>query len=585
MKAFTRCNLRLFKRQISRFLTLVLIIVVSVGFMSGVGEIDLKIDTAINEYYVEQNVADLYIKSTKMMGFSASDIAWVEENFGVQNVKRGFSYEYKEDDGVIRVYNTDYTKAVNTLELIEGVLPQDDDDILVERATSGLDSCKVGDIVTIMQKQYTVCGVVANPLIVNNAEEPSFIDEELNLSKVFYLNTSIPITNDLYVTISDRALFDGFSEEYKKEIEDIALMVESNISDATVLTLYQNLGLYVLGEYANKVGTIAIIFVVFFLLITLLVVYSTMNRLYDEERNQMACMKTLGYSNVAIISRYVCFVLLASIIGGVIALFVGNALTSVVYSAFNLQYRMPEYPLTSNHLYYIGSFAIILLSTTLLTLLSGLNISRTKPSVLLSPKMQKSGKKVLIERTFIWKKLSFRYKSTMRNVFLFKGRFFMTVISVIGSTVLVFAGLGLLNCASKMEGGSALISISMALLVFSAILCGLVVYNLTNINVGERRREIATLMVLGYNDREVSGYIFREIYIMGAIGALLGIVGGYFFIDFVFSLIDFGTLADIEWWSYILTPIVTIGFCFLATLLLRKKITNTDMNASLKSIE
>lgn len=299
----------------------------------------------------------------------------------------------------------------------------------------------------------------------------------------------------------------------------------------------------------------------------------------------MACMKTLGYSNISIVLRYVFFVFFASLIGGIIAFFVGNVLTSVVYSAFNLQYRMPPYPIASNHLFFIGSLIIILLSSTALTLLSGLNIVKNKPSLLLAPKIQKAGKKVLLERTFLWKSLSFRYKSTMRNVFLFKGRFFMTVISVIGSTVLVFAGLGLLNCASKMEGGSALISISMALLLFSAVLCALVVYNLTNINVGERRREIATLMVLGYNDNEVSGYIFREIYIMGAIGALLGIVGGYFFMDLVFALIDFGTLSDIAWWSYVSTPIITLVFCFLATLLLRKKIVKTDMNASLKSIE
>ena len=83
----------------------------------------------------------------------------------------------------------------------------------------------------------------------------------------------------------------------------------------------------------------------------------------------------------------------------------------------------------------------------------------------------------------------------------------------------------------------------------------------------------------------MSGYIYREIYIMGAIGALLGVALGYFFMDFVFYLIDFGAVSDIKWWTYLVTPIVTLFFCFLATLLLRGKIVNTDMNASLKSIE
>lgn len=206
---------------------------------------------------------------------------------------------------------------------------------------------------------------------------------------------------------------------------------------------------------------------------------------------------------------------------------------------------------------------------------------RNKPAVLLTPKAPKSGKKVLIERIpFIWKRLSFKYKSTMRNVLLFKSRFFMTVVSVIGSTVLVFAGMGLLDCAMLRENATSLVAISIALLVFSAALCALVIYNLTNINVSERNREIATLMVLGYHDNEVTGYIFREIYIMSFIGAILGIPFGI-----VFGLIDFGSLADINWWTYVLTPFITMLFSFISTRLLRKKITKTDMNASLKTLE
>ena len=161
----------------------------------------------------------------------------------------------------------------------------------------------------------------------------------------------------------------------------------------------------------------------------------------------------------------------------------------------------------------------------------------------------------------------------------------MTVVSVIGSTVLVFAGMGLLDCAMLESNSYSIVMISIFLLVFSAILCALVVYNLTNINVSERNREIATLMVLGYNDKEITGYIFREIYIMSFIGAVLGIPLGVAFIEFVFGLIDFGSLSDITLRAYLLTPLLTMLFSFLSTLLLRKKITATDMNASLKTIE
>ena len=117
------------------------------------------------------------------------------------------------------------------------------------------------------------------------------------------------------------------------------------------------------------------------------------------------------------------------------------------------------------------------------------------------------------------------------------------------------------------------------------MLCALVIYNITNINISERKREIATLMVLGYHNKEVTGYIFREVYIMSCIGAILGLPLGVGFVEFVFGLIDFGKLADINWWTYIIAPIVTIIFSIISTYLLYRKITRTDMNASLKTLE
>ena len=586
MKTVFKCGLRLFKRQLSRFFTILIIVVVSIGFMAGIGEVDSKISIAVNDYYKSQNIADLYIKSSNNFGFNAGEIEWISDTFGADNILKSFCYEYKEENDVVRLYNFDVLTNINKLEIVEGEYPKSDREILVERKTSKLNSKNIGEKVSIQGQEYTVCGVVLNPMLINQIEEPSFRYQDENLSSVYYINSAPIMVNDIYVSIEDREVFSDYSEDYKKTIEDLKGLVESNISDCSVLTLYENLGLYVLSMYANKVGTIAIIFVVFFLLITLLIVYSTMTRLLDEERAEIACMKTLGYSSGRIIGRYVWFVLIATLIGGILSFDVGFSLTKIIYSAFNLQYKMPPFPDSSNFLFYIISFGIIFVCNTLLTLFTGLKISKAKPVLLLSPKLAKSGRKILLERIpFIWDKLSFRHKSTLRNVFLFKVRFFMTVISVIGSTVLVFAGLGLLNCSTKIVGGESLITISSVLIVFSAVLCALVIYNLTNINISERSREISTLMVLGYRNSEVAGYIFREIYIMGAIGALFGVLFGYSFIELVFSLIEFGSVKDISWWSYVATPIITMIFCFLSTLILRKKIIKTDMNASLKSIE
>ncbi len=587
MRASFKTALRLFKKHLTRLLTIVAIVIVSVGFMSGIGEVQGRINFAANKYYRDQNMPDFYIKSARPMGFTANEISEIEEVANGTLLKSLCFEEKKENsDKIFRVYQYALDSNVNQLEIIEGELPKEGE-VLAERATVDYAEYTVGDKVTVMGTEYTVSGICINPMLLLRMNERSFQYEEEYLSGVFYLNSQPMIVNDVYYSIRNRTLFDAYSEKYKTAIEqEKSELCDILGENATVLTLYENEGFYAMDSYAEKVGQIGIIFVVFFLLVTLLVVYSTMSRLFDEERGQIACMKTLGYSDIQIVGKYVLFVTIATLVGGAIASVVGLGLTYIIYVAFGIQYDMPPFPAGSKLIYYFSTFAIILVATLLLTLFTGLKLTRGKPAALLTPKAPKMGKKVILERIkFIWNRLSFKHKSTARNVLLFKGRFFMTVVSLIGSSVLVLAGLGLTDNVVKVDNAESILSISIALIVFSAMLCALVVYNLTNINVSERTREIATLMVLGYSDREVTTYIFREVYLLGFIGAILGLPFGYLLIDFVFNFINFGNVADINWWSWILAPLITMFFCCLSTLLLYRKIIKTDMNASLKTLE
>ena len=130
-----------------------------------------------------------------------------------------------------------------------------------------------------------------------------------------------------------------------------------------------------------------------------------------------------------------------------------------------------------------------------------------------------------------------------------------------------------------------MIVVSIVILAFAALLNAVVIYTLTNINISERRRELATLMVLGYQDKEVSLYVYREIYITSAIGIVLGVPFGALLCLFVFELIGFGSIAGIGWYVWIVAPLMALFFTFLVTLMLHPKIVKIDMNDSLKAIE
>ena len=126
------------------------------------------------------------------------------------------------------------------------------------------------------------------------------------------------------------------------------------------------------------------------------------------------------------------------------------------------------------------------------------------------------------------------------------------------------------------------------LIVAAALLAFIVLYNLTNINIEERIREIASLKVLGFTRHEVDAYVFREIALLAIFGALFGLVLGTYLEGFVvqtaeIDLVMFGRAihAPSYWFAFGLTLV----FSLLVYVAMRPKLKNIDMVESLKSVE
>ena len=130
--------------------------------------------------------------------------------------------------------------------------------------------------------------------------------------------------------------------------------------------------------------------------------------------------------------------------------------------------------------------------------------------------------------------------------------------------------------------------IVVVLIVSAAALAAVVLYNLTNINIGERVREIATLKVLGFKRREVSAYIFREVLILTLIGDVLGLVlgtwlEGYVIVTAEVDVVMFGRVIHPA--SYVYAFVLTLVFSALVMLVMRRKLDRIDMVESLKSVD
>ena len=130
--------------------------------------------------------------------------------------------------------------------------------------------------------------------------------------------------------------------------------------------------------------------------------------------------------------------------------------------------------------------------------------------------------------------------------------------------------------------------IVVVIIIASGMLAFIVLYNLTNININERKKELATLKVLGFHNEEVSGYIFREIGILTLIGILVGLYLGKLLHIFIILTVedpDFMFGRNIEWKSYLISAVVTIGFSLLVNLVMTKKLRAIKMVESMKALD
>ena len=199
------------------------------------------------------------------------------------------------------------------------------------------------------------------------------------------------------------------------------------------------------GQTAERMGALAQVFPIFFFLVAALVCLTTMTRMVEEERTQLGTLKALGYSNGAIVSKYLIYSLTASLLGSVIGLALGFYIfPKAIFAAWGIMYDYPSCVINFEWRYALIGTLVSLLATTAAAIFACRKELREKPAKLMRPKAPKAGKRILLERIgFIWSHLNFTSKVTARNLFRNKKRFITTLIGVTGCTALLLTGFGL----------------------------------------------------------------------------------------------------------------------------------------------
>ena len=814
--ALIKSTLREIRGSFGRFFAIFAIIALGVGFFSGVKITTPAMIKTIDNFVQENQLFDYRLVST--VGWSEKEVQACQSQTDVRYAEGSFSYDVlftdsKNNELVMKVHSI--LPHINGIGLTEGRMPEKKNECVLD---AKLTDYRIGDVLTVSGENETSSGNVLNSTeytIVGFANASYYINFErgttsLGNGKVsgFMYVPEKAFSGDTYTEIFVR--FDQdykiYSKEYKEYIKSREDQWESYIEElaadrflkmSVLIRMIQNMeepetflldrntniGYACFESDSQIVGQVARVFPVFFILVAALVCMTTMSRMVEDQRSEIGTMKALGYSDTAVMGKYLFYAGSAALLGCVTGYMIGIVLfPRVIWMTYELMYfDMPLCFVFDVRLAIISLVVSILCSIGTTVLSCNVELSSTA-ATLMRPRAPKAGKRVFLEYiTFIWNRLKFLHKVSVRNILRYKRRLFMMVLGISGCTALLVTGFGLNDSVAgfadmqfdeiqvadasvtfsdgkgrklptgilstiesvsdshmllyegawdlvteekvksitleaplsfdeisgfmklhTMEGnpipapavGDAVISNSIAerynvkvgdeillrsedmrelhvhvshvfenhvynyifidyatmedqlkrvpdvnavllnfpentdmnkasatlmkddhvsyvtlfqelktriskmmdslnyvvllVIISAAGLAFVVIYNLTNINITERIREIATIKVLGFFKRETSSYVFRENVVLTALGILVGLFLGIFLHRFVMSQIVVDLVSfrvTVKPISFLYSILFTLLFNFLVSLVMNGKLEKINMAESLKSVE
>lgn len=237
----------------------------------------------------------------------------------------------------------------------------------------------------------------------------------------------------------------GVDEAYRDVIYGDYLLVTAEKPDTYVLGRDKNTGYVCFDNDAKIVDGVAAVFPIFFFAIAALVCSTTMSRMVSDERGIIGTMRALGYSDTAIVMKYVIYAGSASLLGGVLGFLGGTKLFPfVIWEVYKMMYGFTDLTFTTSMPLFLLSMVVSLICTVGVSAVTAISALKGMPAELIRPKAPLPGKRILLERIgFIWKNMKFLYKVSARNVFRFKKRMWMMIVGIAGCTALLITAFGL----------------------------------------------------------------------------------------------------------------------------------------------
>ena len=466
------------KGSFGRYFAILAIIALGVGFFSGVRITTPAMVNTINSFLDENQFYDYRILSSS--GWSESDAESFEAEDDVRSAEAAYSldavYNYKTGkENVLKTHSITYD--VNQLHLVSGRMPQSPDECVIDAELRKVpelntflslsDENDENTLGSLNYSKFKIVGTVYSPLYVNfergttsigNGSVSGFVymlPEAFNMSRYSEIYVRFDQDHEIYsdeyqkyMNGKDEKWEQIASEKAEKSYSELMNSMRLPVDDlpaSYVLDRNTNIGYACFESDSEIVAQVAKVFPIFFILVAALVCMTTMSRMVEEQRTQIGVFKALGYSGASIMNRYLFYSGSAALIGCILGYTIGSILfPAVIWMTYKLMYIHLPMKFVFDYGLFEMSVLVSLICTMGVTWISCRNeLSETSAS-LMRPKSPKAGKRVLIERIpFVWNRIKFLHKVSIRNIFRYKKRFFMMILGISGCTALLLTGFGI----------------------------------------------------------------------------------------------------------------------------------------------
>lgn len=470
-KSLWKNNLKVIVKTRRRFISILIMAFLGVGFFSGLVATGPDMKDSFDEYADSSNLFDIDIVST--MGFTENDINEIKNIDGIESVEgvqtKDTIVKIEDKESVCKVI--EYNENMNVPVVIEGRLPEKSDECLLDCKYSIVDNMSnyIGKTVVVenddinfdgsllfAEKTLTIVGIAETPLYISNERGNTSVG---NGTIGCYIYTRDDVINlnyytNVYARVSGAKELKANSDEYWARVNPVVQRVEDMAEEKEnsdqmlkwfVQTRKDNLGYTNIVDAITTITNISKLFPVIFYLVAVLISLTSMTRMIEEERTEIGTLKALGYTNVQIIIKYILYAFLACMIGGFLGMTVGFYLIpNIVWNIYSAIYTIPEFYTAYRLDIGLQGLIIAFLCICGATIVVAIKELKNMPAVLMRPKAPKNGRKIWLEKcTFFWKRLNFSKKVTTRNIFRYKKRAIMTVVGIAGCTGLMVTGFGL----------------------------------------------------------------------------------------------------------------------------------------------